>query len=87
MNQEAIKLINNIKSFIINPIIGFMIAVAVVMFLYGIVEYIWSADNDEKLEIGKRHMIYGIIGMFVMIGVFGILNLISGFWLEIGSAY
>lgn len=87
MSQEAIKLINNIKSFIINPIIGFMFAVAVVMFLYGIVEFIYGGDNEEKQEAGKRHMIYGVIGIFVMIGVFGILNLISGFWFEIGSAY
>lgn len=87
MSQEALKLINNIKSFVINPIIGFMFAVAVVMFLYGIVEFIYGADNEEKRENGKRHMIYGVIGIFVMIGVFGILNFISGFWFEIGSAY
>jgi len=87
MSAEAIKLINNIKAFIINPIIGFMFAVAVAMFLYGIVEYIYGADNEDKREIGKRHMIYGIIGIFVMIGVYGILNLISGFWFDIGAGY
>ena len=87
MSQEAIKLINNIKAFIINPIIGFMFVVAVVMFVYGIVEFIYGGDNEDKREVGKRHMIYGILGIFVMIGVFGILNFISGFWFEIGSAY
>jgi len=87
MSAESLKLINNIKSFIINPIIGFMFAVAVAMFLYGIVEYIYGADNEEKREVGKRHIIYGIIGIFVMVGVFGIMNLISGFWFEIGTGY
>ena len=87
MSDEATKLISNIKVYILNPIIGFMFAVAVVMFIYGIVEYIWSADNEEKVEVGKKHMIWGIIGMFVMIGVYGILNILSGFWLEIGSGY
>ena len=38
MNGEAAKLIFNIKDYILNPIIGFMFAVAVVMFIYGIVE-------------------------------------------------
>lgn len=87
MSGEASKLIFNIKEYILNPIIGFMFAVAVVMFIYGIVEYIWSADNEEKVEVGKKHMIWGIIGIFVMIGVYGILNVLSGFWGEIGSGY
>jgi len=87
MSNEAAKLISNIKVYILNPIIGFMFAVAVVMFIYGIVEYIWSADNEDKVAVGKTHMIYGIIGMFVMIGVYGILNLLSGFWYDIGSGY
>ena len=87
MSNEATKLISNIKDYILNPIIGFMFAVAVVMFIYGIVEYIWSADNEDKVAVGKKHMIYGIIGMFVMIGVYGILNILSGFWWEIGSGY
>jgi len=87
MSNEAAKLISNIKVYILNPIIGFMFAVAVVMFIYGIVEYIWSADNEDKVAVGKKHMIWGIIGIFVMIGVYGILNILSGFWWEIGSGY
>jgi uncharacterized membrane protein YcgQ (UPF0703/DUF1980 family) len=87
MSDEATKLISNIKAYILNPIIGFMFAVAVVMFIYGIVEYIWSADNEDKIAVGKMHMIWGIVGMFVMIGVYGILNVLSGFWYDIGSGY
>ena len=87
MSNEAAKLISNIKVYILNPIIGFMFAVAVVMFIYGIVEYIWSADNEDKVAVGKKHMIWGIVGMFIMIGVYGILNILSGFWYDIGSGY
>ena len=87
MSNEAAKLISNIKAYILNPIIGFMFAVAVVMFIYGIVEWIWDGDNEEKVEVGKKHMIWGIIGIFVMLGVYGILNILSGFWWEIGSGY
>ena len=82
MNGEAAKLIFNIKEYILNPIIGFMFAVAVVMFIYGIVEWIWDGDNAEKVEVGKKHMIWGIMGIFVMLGVYGILNILSGFWWE-----
>ena len=87
MSNEAAKLISNIKAYILNPIIGFMFAVAVVMFIYGIVEYIWSADNEDKVAVGKKHMIWGIVGIFIMMGVYGILNILSGFWYDIGSGY
>lgn len=87
MNNEATKLISNIKLMILNPIIGFMFAVATVMFVYGIVEYIWGAENKDKIEDGKRHMVWGVIGMFVMLVVYGILNVLSDFWLEVGAGY
>lgn len=87
MNNEATKFISNMKLMILNPIIGFMFAVATVMFIYGIVEYIWGAENKDKIEDGKRHMVWGVIGMFVMLVVYGILNVLSDFWLEVGAGY
>lgn len=87
MSDETAKLIANIKNLILNPIIGFMFAVASVMFIYGIVEYIYGADNEDKRNAGKRHMIWGIVGIFVMVGVYGILNILSGFWYNIDSGY
>lgn len=87
MNESASKFISNIKLMILNPIIGFMFAVAVVMFVYGIVEYIWGAENKDKIEDGKRHMVWGVIGMFAMLVVYGILNVLSDFWWEVGAGY
>lgn len=68
--------INNITSNIIQPIIGFLFALALVMFIWGIVQFIANAENEEKLNEGKEHMLWGIMGMFIMVSVFGIMNLI-----------
>ena len=68
--------ISNITSNIIQPIIGFLFALALVMFLWGIVQFISNAENEEKLSEGKEHMLWGIVGMFIMVSVFGIMNLI-----------
>ncbi|RJQ30734.1 hypothetical protein C4572_03635 [Candidatus Parcubacteria bacterium] len=86
MSDKADKLIANIKLNVLNPIIGFMFAIAVVMFIYGIVEYILGADNEDKRDKGKEHMIWGVIGMFVMVGVYGIMHFLAGFWWEIEGA-
>ncbi|MEK7551898.1 MAG: hypothetical protein AAB534_00595 [Patescibacteria group bacterium] len=61
-----------------NPIIYLMIGVSVVVFLWGIVEFIAKFDSEEVKERGKRNMFWGLIGMFIMFGVFGIIRLILG---------
>lgn len=78
--NNADTLIKKINAQILNPIIGLLIAIAVVFFLYGVLEFITGADNEEKRETGKRHMIWGIIGLFIMVAVFGIMNLLASFW-------
>ena len=69
-------LMMSINRVIINPLIGFLFALAVVYFLYGLVQYLMSPDNEEIKKNSRQHMLWGIIGLFIMIGVYGILNLV-----------
>jgi succinate dehydrogenase/fumarate reductase cytochrome b subunit len=66
----------NVNSLIINPLIGLLFALAVVFFLYGVFEFIKDAENEESRTTGKNHMIWGIVGITVMLGVWGILNIV-----------
>jgi uncharacterized membrane protein YidH (DUF202 family) len=61
---------------IINPLIIFLFALAVVLFLYGLVEFIGNGANDEKKTTGKSHMIWGVVGLTIMMGVWFILGVI-----------
>lgn len=62
---------------ILNPLITLLFAIAVVYFSWGIFEFIRDSDSGEAREKGKSHMVYGIVGMFIMIAVFGIMRLIT----------
>ena len=73
------NLLNNIAIQILNPLIGFLISVAFLVFIWGIVELIYGSDNEEKVKIGKRHLVYGLIGLFIMLAVLGIMNVIQNF--------
>lgn len=79
MAESARKLLSSISEHLLDPIIGLMIGLGVVVFLYGVVEFMANPDNQEKKENGKRHMLWGIIGLFIMTAVFGIINVISNF--------
>ena len=68
--------VSNVNKLIINPLIILLFALAVVYFLYGVFEFISNQENEEKKTTGKSHMIWGIVGIVIMMGVFTILNMI-----------
>lgn len=69
-------LMKSVNRVIINPLIILLFALAVVYFVYGLVKYLLSPDNEEVRKSSKQHMLWGIIGMFIMVAVFGIMGLI-----------
>ena len=66
----------NINRLIINPLIILLFALALMYFLFGVFQFLSNADNEEKRTTGKKHMVWGIVGLTVMIGVWFILNLV-----------
>ena len=72
------SLLNNIKTEIVNPAIYLLLALAGVYFVWGVFSFISNQENDEGREKGKQHMIWGIIGIFIMLSAFGIIKMIAG---------
>jgi uncharacterized membrane protein YidH (DUF202 family) len=68
--------LTNVNNQIVNPLIAFMFALAIGFFLYGMFEFIANQDNDEKKTTGKSHMVWGIVGLAIMMGVWGILRIV-----------
>jgi len=62
---------------IINPAIEFAFIIALVVFLWGVVEYIRGADNETKRKDGRQHILWGIVGFLIMFGVFGIMSILA----------
>lgn len=69
-------LLFKLNATIINPLIEFAFIIALVVFLWGVAEYIRGAANEEKRKEGREHMLWGVIGFVVMFGVFGIINIL-----------
>ena len=71
-------LLNNVVSFILQPIVVLMFAVALVVFFWGIVQFISNSSSEDGRAQGKKNIFWGIVGMFIMIAVYGIIRLILG---------
>jgi uncharacterized membrane protein len=70
-------LLKKINKALINPLIVLVFAIALVYFLYGLVDFIANPDNTDKREEGKQHMLWGVIGMFIMMAVFTIMRILA----------
>jgi uncharacterized membrane protein len=76
---EAIQnIVGKIVSNIINPLIGMLFAVGFAVFLWGIARYVFNSGNDTERDTGRKHILWGLIGMLIMVGVAGIINIIRG---------
>ena len=62
---------------IINPVLLVLMALAFLLFVYGLVEFLWKLNEGGDNKEGKSHMIWGIVGMLIMISVYGIIGLID----------
>jgi hypothetical protein len=63
---------------IINPIILLLAAVAFVAFLWGVFEFIVHAGDEGKRAEGKSAIMWGLVGLVIIFGAYGIINLALG---------
>lgn len=68
----VIDIINNI-------LVPVLFAIAFIVFLWGaFMAFIVGAQNDTAKEKGKNLMLWGLIGFFVMISIWGLVNILVG---------
>lgn len=59
----------------INPIAEILAMVAVLIFFWGIFQYIYSA-GDEGHEKGRQLIVWGVIGLFVLFSVWSLASIV-----------
>lgn len=71
--EVAQSFVDRLNQAIFFPLIMLMMAVALLVFLYGAFEFIRGANNETAREEGKKHLLFGVIGMLVMLSAYTIL--------------
>jgi NADH:ubiquinone oxidoreductase subunit 2 (subunit N) len=81
--QPRVDSVQDAGSFIVgiinNVAVPVIFALAFVVFIWGVFRYfIFGGHNDEARESGKKLMLYGILGFFVMVSIWGLVNILVG---------
>lgn len=69
-------LLGKIATLILNPLIILGFVVATIFLFYGIVQMIWGAADGSDLQKNRKNVMYGVIGLFIMFSVYGILRIV-----------
>lgn len=94
MRQAEAKAIDEIigvvQTSIIGPITILLFALAAVVFLFGVVEFIAGASAGEASASGgmsfktrargKKHMIWGLVGLVIMLAAKAIITVLQNFF-------
>lgn len=75
MTQEQ-TILEKAVEIIVNPIIQVLFVVATIVFVYGVFEFIRGAESPEVRKQGQQHMLWGIIGLAIMVSVFTIIDIL-----------
>ena len=54
-----------------------VVAIALLVFFWGLVKYIFAQGNEESKADAKRIMLWGVIALFVMVSVWGLVRFIG----------
>lgn len=72
---DAFSVLNVVKNFI-NQATPVLVSAAVLYFIYGVVTFVIAGDADKKAE-ARQKVIQGIIGLFVIVSLWGIVFFIG----------
>ncbi|HCC05730.1 TPA: hypothetical protein DEP58_05545 [Patescibacteria group bacterium] len=62
---------------LLNTTVWLIMALAVFFFVIGAIRFIATAGDERSRSDGKQMMIWGTLSLFVMVAVWGIVNIIK----------
>ncbi len=78
--QEATSILEKVQS-ILNLVVPIVMTLALLYFFWGLANYILGAGDEEKRKAGRDMMIWGVIALFVMASVWGLVEVLNNTFL------
>ena len=80
---QTLNSVQSVGTFIITMIntvaVPVLFSIAFIVFIWGVFQtFILSGGDEEKQDKGKSLMLYGLVGFFVMVSVWGLVNILVG---------
>ena len=71
----AEALVMKVKMVIIYPLVTLMMAFAMLVFIWGLFQYVKNGTEEAARSQGQKHMLWGVIGFVIMLSAVAIFNI------------
>lgn len=61
---------------LVKTIVPFLFSLATVAFIWGVIQFYLNPENEEKRKKGKSFIVGGLIALFVMVTMWGLVNVL-----------
>jgi len=61
---------------VLQLVVPLAIAVALVVFIWGLVIFIANSGDEKKASEGRQRMIWGVLALFLIVSVWGVVTLL-----------
>ena len=75
MQNVIVQIIDRFNQMILEPVMWILIGLSLIMFFWGLAFYLLPVGDEKKAE-AKNHIIWGLVGLFIIFSVYGIISLI-----------
>lgn len=75
---EAAGFVAKVNDIILFPLIYLLMSVAFLIFLWGCAKYVFNANNESERAKGRKHILWGLVGLLIMISAWSILSIAAG---------
>ncbi len=76
--SDADQILSKVATEIFTPLYQLAVGVTLLYFLFGVAKYVLDLSNPEKKTFGRSHLLWGTVGLFIVLSVGGILNVAGG---------
>lgn len=74
---EFNSFVDKVQDQILEPIIALIALAAFLVFAWGVAEFILGAGDEEKRTVGRRHIMWGVIGLVIVFGASILVRIIG----------
>ncbi len=71
------SIVTRIIDVIVVPLIEGLFILTTLIFIWGLFQLITHGGDSTARKIGQDHILWGVVGMFIMISAYGIIRLIG----------
>ena len=70
-------ILKRLQGEVLFPAMTVVFAAGFLLFIWGLVKFLWNVEEGGGKTEGKQHMIWGIIGMLIMVSFWSIISLLD----------